>query len=932
MFSTIFLLICTSLQLKVIPFGNCPDSNTNPQIPQDIRGCTISGDTTLQISGNGNIIIQDSIFVGFAQTVLKLNPSGYILLAGLKFNGLNQYGSYAIVLIAATECMVRNSEFTDFTNAGVINSIDTGDGSKKMLTLYDLTIQDVKQADDLGIIRSSFDYLYGEGLTFISCSGAGAFQFPWNDGQVPVFSQLLMDSCNYKWGISYGLQTSYFVISGGTLINTQDSFASHARMYYEGVNFTATNGFTKDAIVSNGAISVIGCSFSGYHVAITHIMTNILSLFCASTFEKCGKCVYLQQESVLFMNCIFKSYTSAAIHSLNGKEEFQVKNCLFISDVAPAIINEKTMKITGSCFSQNGETIRQISGAILIVGDGCCFKQAQSQAINGGTVTGSTGFNCDTGCIEISVNQVLSVCNGYAFSPRPTPLPTRTAIVPWKPDKTNALIPIKTQSLVQETTTLKTISPVACTDQFTLNPTLSHSPFPSFSQSPQATPSDLFTASEWLPPTFSFIKSSLLPPNPCIFSTSPFFSTSSFIQTLGFKPTMTFSHFSSFSSTSPFIGSNSFQPSVTFQGTSGLRSTFGFSESHVLNSTKSFLHSTIFSSSPIFTVSNAFTESDQLISLDIFTTSVEFVSSHSLIKSNSFDPSNDFTISNGIISSNEFSVSKSFAFSASFPKTLNFTASNEFSVSKSFEFSVSFPTTLNFTASNEFTHSHEFTDSQFFDPSISFIESLKLTHSNEFTGSQFFDASISFLESLKFTLSKEFIPSIEFNSSNSFEPSESFVAISKFFQSDDFIPSPTFTTSIMFSALDVLTTSAQFTSNPNEQMKNGLPLSGALAAGAAGLTILAALAIFLLVKRTKKNPPQPEEETIERVTETTEDENEYISEYGLSDAICSADHHEADIDFPQTALRTEDYENDFENASECNPEELDDEIVDVDEA
>jgi hypothetical protein len=120
---------------------------------------------------------------------------------------------------------------------------------------------------------------------------------------------------------------------------------------------------------------------------------------------------------------------------------------------------------------------------------------------------------------------------------------------------------------------------------------------------------------------------------------------------------------------------------------------------------------------------------------------------------------------------------------------------------------------------------------------------------------------------------------------------------------------------------------------PNEQGSGGLGAGGAVGIGVGSLAALAALLLLLFLKRKKKKPDEEPEATIESEATTTVDEDDmYISEYGLSDGGRPIDEDEDVEDLPQVAASAGDYNSDMQNASEHNPdEEFGDGIFDPDE-
>jgi hypothetical protein len=109
----------------------------------------------------------------------------------------------------------------------------------------------------------------------------------------------------------------------------------------------------------------------------------------------------------------------------------------------------------------------------------------------------------------------------------------------------------------------------------------------------------------------------------------------------------------------------------------------------------------------------------------------------------------------------------------------------------------------------------------------------------------------------------------------------------------------------------------------------------AIGAGIGGLAALAALLLLLFLFKRKKPadmPEEAEEETAGSDQTVNLSDGGYISEYGLSDGVRPVDSDEDDEDLPQAGPGDGNYDSDLENASEHNPDELDEVALDPDEA
>jgi hypothetical protein len=99
---------------------------------------------------------------------------------------------------------------------------------------------------------------------------------------------------------------------------------------------------------------------------------------------------------------------------------------------------------------------------------------------------------------------------------------------------------------------------------------------------------------------------------------------------------------------------------------------------------------------------------------------------------------------------------------------------------------------------------------------------------------------------------------------------------------------------------------------------------GAVGAGVAGLAVIAALLLLLLLFKKKKSQKDvmPEEETMSE-TQTMDEMDEYISEYGLSDGGFGDASGQDSTDMPHVIGGDGQYVSDEGNASEHNPEDED---------
>jgi hypothetical protein len=812
-------------------------------------------------------VIKDSTFSGGNSKVLELTPaSGSIMITGVTFKNVN--GGTAIVGVgSASEFMVRSTKFQDITTASAIAPTD-GNYARNMFTLYDVTFDNVRSNAN-SILNSAFGYAYADGLTFVSCNGSAAFQVPWGGTQVPVLYDVLMDSCSFSRGNFLGIPNSYFVVVNGEMKNTQERFESYVRMYYENIVFARANGVMTSALVPNGPFSAMGCTFTGFELAVSAISTNEGCFVCRSTFEDCGTCFKANQEILDIVHCLFKDYTRAAIESLNGHQSgtFRVIGCVFISDKAPAILNSNTVSIVSCCFDRAGTVVQQGSGNKLMIGADCCIKS--SSGVSGGTVSGTFG-----GCTKVcpsTVSESDTVCKGYSFSPRPTPLPTQSPIIIWQPPSTKMPIPLATKTPTPRAT--KTPTPLATktpTPLATKTPTplATKTPTPRATNTPMPLATETPTLIETETPTPIETETSTPietdTPTPIETETPTPRETFSPLQTLSNSPIATesdpFASTESFAKTLNFIDSSSFQESPSFIPTIQFDPTVVLSLSDALDPTALLLPSVIPE------------RSDLILESITFRLSIQ-------------------------------------------PKTtLSFQISALFSASDLFKPSEEFTSSLAFTVSNQFT------DSPTFLPSISF------------TASPVFAASAVFTTSDSFKFSNLFMMSLPFTSSAIFSFSSSFSESNQFTSSNQLTPSNVFTPSAPFTASGTKPVVA-LQPNVAEQITNGLLSKAGIGIGIGGLVALAALLLlFLLLKKKKEVKTVSDEEIVMDETETFNSDAIYISEYGLSDNGVAAELCEDQEDLPQNGLSDGNYASDQMNASELNPDDIDDGSFAPDEA
>jgi hypothetical protein len=101
-----------------------------------------------------------------------------------------------------------------------------------------------------------------------------------------------------------------------------------------------------------------------------------------------------------------------------------------------------------------------------------------------------------------------------------------------------------------------------------------------------------------------------------------------------------------------------------------------------------------------------------------------------------------------------------------------------------------------------------------------------------------------------------------------------------------------------------------------------------------GLAALAAvlLLLFLKKRRKKKTGDEAQETGADLVIETFTEDEPCISEYGLSEGCDPGEDGEDQEDLPQAGSDVGHWNSDLGNASEHNPEDIDEGILDADES
>jgi hypothetical protein len=188
-----------------------------------------------------------------------------------------------------------------------------------------------------------------------------------------------------------------------------------------------------------------------------------------------------------------------------------------------------------------------------------------------------------------------------------------------------------------------------------------------------------------------------------------------------------------------------------------------------------------------------------------------------------------------------------------------------------------------------------------------------LTLSLALDASSEFSPSVVFQASLEFGISSTFKPSLSVAPSLVSTPSFPFVASESFAESATLLGpvSP---------------------GGAAEQVSGRALASGAIGGGLGGLAALAALVLLFLLKRKKKDVIAPVEDDVETGSRTIDEDDAYVSEYGLSDAVQQVDSEEGGEDMPQGIPEVESEGSDMEGLSERNPDDIEAAETDPDES
>jgi hypothetical protein len=340
---------------------------------------------------------------------------------------------YAIRVVRATELRLDSVEFKIFSECAVLDARTLTVASAQMWTLFDVTCTNIQALSYLAVLLSAFPDFYADGVTFTNCTECTLFRFEYGQfARPPVFLRLVVSSVTLVTeGLVGGLDLP-LIIEGAVFTNTEVAFQTTWEVYFEDTVFIADDSVERYGLKTDGALSVIGCTFTGFLFGVS-AMHSLRIFVCTSKFTGCGTCIESALQWASIVNCLFVSYTTVGLVANNGAHDgFVVEGCAFLGEAAPAIQFNQFLTLKGTCFSRNGTVVEMQWGELHIDAD-CCFRPSQSEAISvtEEVIVSEEGeFGCTRDCTVGSVSFEKSVCVGDSFSPRPTPWTTQVPIAP----------------------------------------------------------------------------------------------------------------------------------------------------------------------------------------------------------------------------------------------------------------------------------------------------------------------------------------------------------------------------------------------------------------------------------------------------------------------------------------------------------------------
>jgi hypothetical protein len=638
MFAFVHLLLSAVASVEA-GLGACPslDGEYSWQSPSNAPStwseCELyGGDKAVWVAGTGNVYIANSKFTGFtASSALVFGVTGYVSLfeVDLKDFRCGSGGDiFAVKVGAALELLAERCRFSNFTNEGLIYASDNvprfGGGARYLLTLYDVTATDVLGVSSEALIDAGFDSFYFENLAVRNAHAHHLVTFTSGAAGIPVIRRLNLTNVTTVAGLCSDRMTSYFVIDGGILQDSEDDTESHGTTFYDGVTFVATEDYTGCAVKPNGEMALIGCLVRGFKVGIRVMESGAKFLVCGTVFDGCRLAIEARQGIAEIVGCYFAGYEQNAIVSMAGGKDgdalyFVIRGCVFSGGEGADISFKQYIKVVDCCSASQHNLAQNFEfGEVVYEGQNCAKEVSSSPE------------GCSSECGGLAAVNT-SLCDGGMFTARPTWARTATSIAPRREATTEL--------------TRATVSEV---------PVSSAVETPSVAIPASPTPSVAISDS---PTAASASRPFVL--------TEPLIGTSILTDSTVVQPTSVFSATPSLAASAELIATNSFLSSLAFLATGAFRASATLSASVVFPVTKEFLATSPFAASAQFPASLVFPASAQFAASVAFAASAQFSASLVFTASAQFAASLAFPASAQVLASLAFPASAQFRASRS---------------------------------------------------------------------------------------------------------------------------------------------------------------------------------------------------------------------------------------------------------------------------
>jgi hypothetical protein len=457
------LAVLTQASVEVttvsIACSDLPQSSSESGVDYQVSGWTreppaAANGPFIQVSSEeSSITIEQSQFTGFGVLVMSFTFSGWVKLSSVTIEkrSANSYPYYAITTQKITELLLVDVSFKDFSACNVVYSLETPE--KSLLSLYDIQFINVSGLTSDGLVLSVFKEVYGDSVSFINCSSNTPIMLSGANPSdpSPVLHGLLVDHWSglpdtegvLLLDVPYGC---YFIVEAGRFVCAQSKCSAAMTVYFESCSFEGHADFTLDGAAIHGPYSVIACTFKGFVTAFHSRESSLHNLICRSNFTDCSTCIYCSIQIGMIIGCLFQTYTVVGVHMINDmRDNFYIKDCVFIGAGFPAIWMGGELDVNGTCFTGSGQDrliakSPTVSGSpTLILGSGNCDPAADSataiQDINTIQLTNPEEPPYACTCSLASLNQSPDKCIGQGFPPRPTPRASHQYLSPHAPSR-----------------------------------------------------------------------------------------------------------------------------------------------------------------------------------------------------------------------------------------------------------------------------------------------------------------------------------------------------------------------------------------------------------------------------------------------------------------------------------------------------------------